>query len=44
MWVAIDGILDRHFCLLKLEFLSGFLPTFFPFYKMLFMNRLEFFC
>jgi hypothetical protein len=26
----------------KLKFLSGFLPSFFPFYKMLFMNRPEF--
>jgi hypothetical protein len=44
-----DGILDRHFNsrllginsrLLRLKFLSGFLPI----YKKLFMNRLEFSC
>jgi hypothetical protein len=29
--------------LLRLEFLSGFLLSFFPFYKVLLMNRLEFF-
>jgi hypothetical protein len=45
-----DGISERHFLsrfldinssLLSLEFLSGFLPSF-SFYKMLFMNRLDF--
>jgi hypothetical protein len=30
--------------LLKLEVLSGFLPLMVLFYKMLFMNRLEFSC
>jgi hypothetical protein len=30
--------------LLRLEFLSGFLSSFFWFYEMLFMNRLEFSC
>ncbi len=42
-----DGILEQGFesrflgILLILEFLSG-CPLIFPFYKMLFMNRLEF--
>ncbi len=48
-----DGILERHFLSrflgmnsshLRVEFLSGFLPLIFPFYKMLFMNRLELSC
>ncbi len=47
-----DVILERHFysrflginsSLLRLEFLYGF-TLIFPFYKLLFMNRLEFIC
>ncbi len=37
-----QGFLGINLSLLRLEFLSSFLPSFF--YKMLFMNRLEFSC
>ncbi len=45
----LNGIFSRGFLginlsLLRLEFLAGFLPNVFLFYKMQFMNRLEFFC
>ncbi len=48
---ARDGILERNFysrflginsSILRLKFLSGFLPSFFPFYKILFMKGLAF--
>jgi hypothetical protein len=41
-WFLVE-VSGHKLSLLRLEFLSGFLIFIFPFYKMLFMIRLEFF-